>query len=116
LVASLEIHDLCVERGVPLWCGGMLESGIGRSANLALCSLPGFNQPADMSPASVLYADDLVDPTYIVEPDGYVGVPTTPGLGFNVVPSRIMDRTVRFATLDPSSQNIQERSLDDVTM
>jgi O-succinylbenzoate synthase len=116
LVASLKIHDLCIERGVPMWCGGMLESGIGRSANLALCSLPGFNQPADMSPASVLYADDLVNPTYIVEPDGYVAVPTTPGLGFNVVPSRIMDRTVRFATLDPSSQNIREQSLDDVTM
>jgi O-succinylbenzoate synthase len=116
LVASLEIHDLCIERGIPMWCGGMLESGIGRSANLALCSLPGFNQPADMSPASVLYADDLVDPTYIVEPDGYVAVPATPGLGFNVVPSRIIDRTVRFATLDPSSQNIRERSLDDVTI
>jgi O-succinylbenzoate synthase len=114
LVASLEIHDLCVERGIPLWCGGMLESGIGRSANLALCSLPGFNQPADMSPASVLYADDLVDPTFIVESDGHVAVPSAPGLGFNVVPSRIIERTVRFATLDKSEQEIRERSLDDV--
>ncbi|HEY5104059.1 MAG TPA: o-succinylbenzoate synthase, partial [Acidimicrobiales bacterium] len=114
LVASLEIHDLCVERAVPMWCGGMLESGIGRSTNLALCSLPGFNQPADMSPASVLYTDDLVDPTYSVEPDGYVAVPFAPGLGFNVVPSRIVERTVRFAALDASAQSIRERSLDDV--
>ena len=114
LVASLEIHDLCVERGIPMWCGGMLESGIGRSTNLALCSLPGFNQPADMSPASVLYADDLVDPTYIVESDGYVAVPIAPGLGFNVVPSRIVERTVRFATLDTNEQSIRERSLGDV--
>lgn len=116
LVASLEIHDLCVERGVPLWCGGMLESGIGRSFNLALCSLPGFTQPADMSPASVLYADDLVDPTYIVESDGHVAVPTASGLGFNVVPRRIIDRTVRFATLDASTQRIRERPLDDVAL
>jgi O-succinylbenzoate synthase len=116
LTASLEIHDLCVERGIPMWCGGMLESGIGRSANLALCSLPGFNQPADMSPASVLYADDLVDPTYLVEPDGFVAVPTTPGLGFNVVSSRVIDRTVRFAMLDSHTQNLCERSLDNVTI
>jgi O-succinylbenzoate synthase len=116
LVASLEIHDLCVERGIPLWCGGMLESGIGRSANLALCSLPGFTQPADMSPASVLYADDLVDPTFVVERDGYVAVPTTSGLGFNVVTQRIIDRTVRFATLDADTEDIRERSLDHVTV
>jgi len=116
LVASLEIHDLCVERGVALWCGGMLESGIGRSANLALCSLPGFSQPADMSPASVLYADDLVDPTYLVESDGYVAVPTSPGLGFNVAPGRVIDRTMRFATLDARSRTVGERPLSEVTV
>lgn len=116
LVASLEIHDLCVEREIPMWCGGMLESGIGRSANLALCSLPGFNQPADMSPASVLYADDLVDPTFEVEPEGYVAVPTAPGLGFNVVPHRIVERTVRFAALDAVTHDIRERSLEYVDL
>lgn len=116
LVASLAIHDLCVERGVPLWCGGMLESGIGRAGNLALCSLPGFNQPADMSPASVLYADDLVDPTFAVESDGYVAVPTAPGVGFNVVADRIIDRTVRFATLEPATQSVRERPPDQVAI
>jgi len=73
--AALQVHEMCLTRGVPLWCGGMLESGIGRAVNLALCSLPGFTEPADMSPASVLYAWDLVDPTYTVDPDGHVAVP-----------------------------------------
>jgi len=109
LLASLQIHDLCVERGVPLWCGGMLESGIGRAGNLALCSLPGFTQPADMSPASVLYADDLVDPTYQVDPDGCITVPTAPGLGFEVVRERITSRTVRFAEWDRAAGVVRER-------
>ncbi len=114
LLASMEIHDLCVERGVPLWCGGMLESGIGRAGNLALCSLPGFTQPADMSPAAQLYADDLVDPTYQVEADGHIAVPAAAGLGFDVVADRIRERTVRFADLDPQTQTLNETSADQV--
>ena len=116
LVASLEIHQLCVERGVPMWCGGMLESGIGRSANLALCSLPGFTQPADMSPAAVLYAEDLVDPTYVVDAEGYIEVPRASGLGFNVVASRIKNRTVRFAVLDQRTQTMREESTDRISI
>lgn len=116
LVASLDIHRLCVERGVPMWCGGMLESGIGRSTNLALCSLPGFTQPADMSPAAVLYEEDLVDPTYFVDDEGYIEVPRASGLGFNVVASRVKDRTVRFATLDSRTQTIREESLDHLSI
>jgi len=108
LVASLKIHDLCVERGVPLWCGGMLESGIGRALNLALCSLPGFTEPADMSPANVLYASDLVDPTYRIEMDGCIAVPQTAGLGFDVAAERLRDRTVRFASLDPGTDSLPE--------
>ncbi len=112
LVASLEIHDLCVKRGIPMWCGGMLESGIGRSANLALCSLPGFTQPADMSPAVVLYEEDLVDPTYLVDPEGYIAVPQASGLGFNVVTDRITARTVRLAVLDQRTQTMREETTD----
>ena len=97
---SLRIHQLCVERGVPLWCGGMLESGIGRAANLALASLPGFTQPADMSPASVLFTEDLVDPTYAVDAEGRVAVPSAPGLGFEVDEARVRSRTVRRVELD----------------
>src|SRR5439155_15301611 len=81
VVESLRIHDLCAEQGVSLWCGGMLESGIGRAANIALASLPGFDHPADMSPAAILYEQDVVDPTYQVDRDGFIGVPREVGLG-----------------------------------
>jgi O-succinylbenzoate synthase len=104
LTASLEVHRACVEGGVPLWCGGMLESGIGRAANIALAALPGFTEPADMSPASVLYHDDLVDPTYAVGPDGFIDVPAAPGLGFPVAEERIRERTLRRAELDGSGR------------
>lgn len=94
-VASLEIRSICAEAGVPLWCGGMLESGIGRAMNLALCSLDGFTDPADMSPASELYEFDLVDPTYEVDPDGMISVPDAPGLGFAVTDERVTSCTLR---------------------
>jgi o-succinylbenzoate synthase len=95
ITASLEIAELCRSRGVPLWCGGMMESGIGRAGNLALCSLPAFTDPADMSPASVLFSWDLVDPTYEVAADGTIAVPDAPGLGFPVRTDRIEAQLVR---------------------
>lgn len=104
VTASRRIAQLCAERGVPLWCGGMMESGIGRAANLALCSLPAFTEPADMSPASVLFAWDLVDPTYEVGADGTISVPTEPGLGFPVRIDRIEAQTVRRALLRGDAQ------------
>jgi O-succinylbenzoate synthase len=106
--ASVEIEALCRSRGVPLWCGGMLESGIGRAANLALAALPGFVQPADMSPASVLYEEDLVDPTYTVDEDGFIAVPTEPGVGLPVVEERVRDRTVRRVELDGKGEVIRD--------
>jgi O-succinylbenzoate synthase len=104
IAASREIAALCAERGVALWCGGMMESGIGRAANLALCSLPAFTEPADMSPAAVLFEWDLVDPTYEVAADGTIAVPTEPGLGFPVREDRIAEQTVRRAVLDGAGQ------------
>jgi O-succinylbenzoate synthase len=100
IAESLRIHDLCVEQGVPLWCGGMLESGIGRAANIALAGLPGFDQPADMSPAAILYEQDLVDPTYQVDAEGFIPVPRDAGLGFPVIEQRVVAQTVRRAELD----------------
>lgn len=94
LTESLAIAELCRSRGVALWCGGMLESGIGRAGNLALCSIAGFTDPADMSPASVLFAWDLVDPTFEVDPDGTVRVPDAVGLGFPVRRDRVEEQTV----------------------
>jgi O-succinylbenzoate synthase len=101
LSAALAVHDLCREAGVPLWCGGMLESGIGRAGNLALCSLPGFTDPADMSPASELFEHDLVDPTYRVDPDGCIAVPDLPGLGFPVRADRVEAATIRKMVVEP---------------
>jgi O-succinylbenzoate synthase len=94
LTASLRIAELCQSRGIPLWCGGMMESGIGRAGNLALCSLPAFTEPADMSPASVLFAWDLVDPTFEVQPDGTIPVPDRVGLGFPVRTDRVEAQTL----------------------
>jgi O-succinylbenzoate synthase len=67
----------------------MLESGIGRAFNLAVASLPGFTLPADMSPAHVFYAEDLIEPTYEVSAQGTIAVPQEPGLGFAVCEERI---------------------------
>lgn len=104
ITESLRIAELCRERAVPLWCGGMMESGIGRAGNLALCALPAFTQPADMSPASVLFEWDLVDPTYEVDADGTIAVPTQPGLGFDVRVDRVEAQTIRCAVVDPTGQ------------
>ena len=81
--------------GGAAWCGGMLETGIGRGFNLALAALPGFTLHSDMSPARLFYAHDLVDPTFDIRPDGLIDVPTRPGNGFAVVPERIADVTIR---------------------
>jgi o-succinylbenzoate synthase len=93
LLASLEVHDLCQARSVPVWCGGILESGVGRGFNLALCSLPNFSLPADMSPAKIFFEEDLVDPTYDIRPDGTMAVPTGLGCGFPVLEDRIRHYT-----------------------
>jgi o-succinylbenzoate synthase len=80
---AIRIHDLCVARGIPVWCGGMLETGIGRAANAALAALPGFTLPGDISASTRFYAQDIVtEPITVV--DGHVAVPTGPGLGFEL--------------------------------
>ena len=73
------IHDVCVAAGVAVWCGGMLETGIGRAANAALASLPGFTLPGDLSASDRYYDRDLTAP-FVLE-DGRLRVPTGPGLG-----------------------------------
>jgi O-succinylbenzoate synthase len=81
---ALSIHHLCHERGIPVWCGGMLESGIGRAHNLAVASLPGFTLPGDISASSRYFARDLIVPEVTVAPDGTVETPFRSGLGFQV--------------------------------
>jgi o-succinylbenzoate synthase len=80
---------MCAERSIPVWCGGMLETGIGRGFNLALASLPHFTLPADMSPAKLFYAEDLVEPTFDIRLDGTIAVPGRLGCGFSVAEDRI---------------------------
>jgi O-succinylbenzoate synthase len=80
---AVRIHDLCLARGIPVWCGGMLETGIGRAANAALAALPGFTLPGDISASTRFYARDIVTNPITIT-DGHVSVPTTPGLGFEL--------------------------------
>jgi len=84
-----KIHDYCYKKNIGVWCGGMLESGIGRAFNIALSSLAGFKYPADMSPSSFYYKEDLIDPTYEVGGDGFIKVPDVPKLGYNIKMHRI---------------------------
>ena len=81
---ALGIHDLCRSRGVPLWCGGMLESGVGRAHNIALASLPGFTLPGDISASRRYFARDVIVPEVEVSPDGMIEVPRGVGLGFEI--------------------------------
>jgi O-succinylbenzoate synthase len=78
---AVAIHDLCRRAGVPVWCGGMLETGIGRALNLALASLPGFTLPGDLSAADRFWAEDIVTRPARLTPDGTIAVPDGPGIG-----------------------------------
>ena len=92
------VHDLCASRDIPVWCGGMHEFGIGRAANVALCSLPGFTLPGDVSGSDKYYAEDVVDPP-ILATNGAIPVPDKPGLGWEPNEARIKKFTVRELTL-----------------
>ncbi|RME89781.1 MAG: o-succinylbenzoate synthase [Anaerolineae bacterium] len=81
LSEAVAIHDLCRARGVPVWCGGMLETGVGRAANLALASLPGFALPGDISASDRYYAQDITNERFTLNPDSTIDVPNAPGLG-----------------------------------
>jgi O-succinylbenzoate synthase len=78
------VHDVCAEKGVPVWCGGMLETGLGRAANVALAALPNFTLPGDTSASGRYYAEDICEPFVLA--DGRLAVPTGPGLGVTPIP------------------------------
>lgn len=97
---ALQIHDLCQERKIPLWCGGMLESGIGRAYNVALASKPGFTLPGDLSPSRRYWAEDIVSPEWDMNKDGEVIVPAkSAGIGVDVDRDRIRELTLRSEVL-----------------
>jgi O-succinylbenzoate synthase len=96
---SIRVHDVCAERNVPVWHGGMLESGIGRAHNLHLSTLANFRLPGDIAASRRYYDPDLIDPPIEVRPDGSIPVPAGPGIGVTIVPDRIQRATLRTETL-----------------
>jgi o-succinylbenzoate synthase len=94
--AARAIHDVAAAAGMPVWCGGMLESGIGRAYNVALASLPNFSLPGDLSPSARYWARDIVTPEWTMDAEGMVKVPYgTPGLGVDVDVEMIERLTMR---------------------
>jgi O-succinylbenzoate synthase len=87
------IHDVCAAHGVPVWCGGMLETGLGRAANVALAALPGFTLPGDTSASDRYYRTDITEPFRLDR--GHLAVPTGPGLGVEPIPDLLDEVTVR---------------------
>ena len=90
---SLAVHDVCRASSVPVWCGGMLESGIGRLANVHLQTLPGFTLPGDTSASARYFEEDLVEPPVVVSPSGTIDVPEGPGIGHEIVWPRVEKAT-----------------------
>jgi len=78
------VHDTCWERSIPVWCGGMLESGIGRAHNIAMSTLPGFTLPGDVSASQRYWHEDIIEPAVEVSSGGTIRVPQSPGLGFTI--------------------------------
>ncbi len=93
------IHDLCEQRQIPVWCGGMLESGIGRAHNIALSTLPNFSLPGDVTASRRYWEADVIEPEVEVSRQGTIRVPSGPGIGFQPRLDRIEQLTVRKETL-----------------
>jgi O-succinylbenzoate synthase len=95
LSQAVAIHDLCRERGVAVWCGGMLETGVGRASNLALASLPGFSLPGDISASDRYYVRDITEERFSLNPDSTIDVPEAPGLGVRIDQEALKRFTIR---------------------
>jgi o-succinylbenzoate synthase len=96
---SMRLHDLCRDRGIPVWHGGMLESGIGRAHNIHLSTLPNFTLPGDIAASERYYSPDLIDPPIQVDRNGTIPVPEGPGIGVNIVAERVDRATLRGTTI-----------------
>ena len=92
-----EIHTICHEHDIPVWCGGLLESGIGRAANVAIASLPNFTLPGDTSASDRYWHEDIVEPPFTLNADGTMDVPSKPGLGVTVVRDRLDEMSAQHA-------------------
>jgi O-succinylbenzoate synthase len=102
VLEAIRIHDLCREKKIPVWCGGMLESGIGRAHNLHLATLPNFKLPNDLSASKRYYAEDLIEPAIELSSRGTIKVPDSPGIGVSVMEGRIQKATLKKEVFVPS--------------
>jgi O-succinylbenzoate synthase len=93
--SARKVHDMCWQNNIPVWCGGMLEAGVGRAHNIAMSSLPNFTLPGDVSASARYWDEDIIDPEVEVTPQGTIRVPTTPGLGYKVKRELVEKLTVR---------------------
>ena len=94
------VESIAREKGIPVWCGGMLESGIGRAHNIAMATLPGFTLPGDVSASSRYWHEDTIDPPVTVTRNGTIKAPDKPGIGFEINRARIDQLTVRVERTD----------------
>ena len=96
---ALAIHDLCQAHKIPMWCGGMLETGIGRAQNIALSTLSNFSLPGDVSASKRYWKEDIIDPEVEVSPQGMIAINNKPGTGYRIKPDLIEKLTVRKETV-----------------
>jgi O-succinylbenzoate synthase len=96
---AIAVHNAALERGIPVWCGGMLETGIGRAHNIALSTLEGFTLPGDVSASARYWTEDIIEPEVTVSEDGEIAVPDTPGRGYETRTDLIDKLTVRKETI-----------------
>jgi o-succinylbenzoate synthase len=96
---AIAVHNAAMERGIPVWCGGMLESGVGRAHNIALSTLEGFTLPGDVSASARYFVDDIIEPGVTVSAEGEIAIPDTPGRGYEVRTDLIDRLTARKETI-----------------
>jgi O-succinylbenzoate synthase len=96
---AIAVHNAAMERGIPVWCGGMLESGVGRAHNIALSTLEGFTLPGDVSASARYFADDIIEPGVTVSAEGEIAIPDTPGRGYEVRTDLVDRLTARKETI-----------------
>lgn len=101
LTAARQIHDLCAAQAIPVWCGGMLETNIGRSVNLALAALPNFSLPGDISASARYYRQDIAAPNFVLNDDSTITIPDLPGLGVDILPDQLAQARLAYWSSRP---------------
>ena len=94
--AAIKIHDLCEKKGIPVWCGGMFETNVGRAGNAALASLPDFTLPGDISASARYFKEDIAEPNFVLNTDSTITVPSKPGIGVEIIPDRLAHYKIKY--------------------